>query len=511
MPLAAADPAHVDELRAELRIVLQSPLFARSPGLSHLLSYLCEKAFSGETAQVKEYSIALDVFGREPSFDQDSDSIVRVQANRLRKRLGEYYAAEGANDPLQITIPIGQYVPVFEEHGAAVAPAASRDRQPAERSRIRLFSRQWIWIGLVTLAVASALVVAYFLRQRPNADARPQPPPVLQTSALPPVGLPVGDEIRILAGSIRSYVDRSGKLWNPDQGFTGGAAVHTSVQHIWRTQDASIYRNSRQGDFRYDLPLKPGLYELHLHFAETFYGPEDAGGGGEGSRIMSITANDKPLLSNFDVIGDAGGGRTADVKIFTDVAPSPDGLLHLNISSITGRGMLSAIEILPGYRGHIRPVRIVARDVPYYSNDSRWWSSDAYFKGGQLAASEEPASGTDDTELYETERWGHFSYSLPVVPGRYAITLHFIERGSRMSDGEPELPLKSGAPARLFDVYCNGRVIVSHLDLRREVGTNRALLRKISDLEPNAQGKLLLEFVPVNGYATVSAIEVIPQ
>jgi hypothetical protein len=49
------------------------------------------------------------------------------------------------------------------------------------------------------------------------------------------------------------------------------------------------------------------------------------------------------------------------------------------------------------------------------------------------------------------------------------------------------------------------------LELRREVGTNRALLRKISDLEPNAQGKLLLEFVPVNGYATVSAIEVIPQ
>ena len=49
--------------------------------------------------------------------------------------------------------------------------------------------------------------------------------------------------------------------------------------------------------------------------------------------------------------------------------------------------MLSAIEILPGVRGQIRPVRIVARDVPYYSNDSRWWSQDAYFKGGQISSS----------------------------------------------------------------------------------------------------------------------------
>ena len=56
-------------------------------------------------------------------------------------------------------------------------------------------------------------------------------------------------------------------------------------------------------------------------------------------------------------------------------------------------------------RGQIRPVRIVARDVPYYSNDSRWWSPDAYFKGGQISSSQEPAQGTDDPEFYETERW----------------------------------------------------------------------------------------------------------
>jgi hypothetical protein len=323
------------------------------------------------------------------------------------------------------------------------------------------------------------------------------------------VGLPVGDEIRILAGCNRSYVDRSGKLWGPDQYFTGGTVVHSAIQHVWRTQDSTIYRNSRQGDFRYDIPLKPGIYELHMHFAETFYGPEDVGGGGEGSRILTVSANSNILLTRFDVLADAGGGRTADVKVFTDVAPERDGFLHLSFMSVNGRAMISAIEVLPGYRKRMRPVRIVARDVPYYSNDSQWWSADIYFKGGQIAASEDAAEGTDDPELYETERWGHFSYAIPATPGEYALTLHFVERGL-------PLPAQGGDSdasneQRIFDVFCNGKVVFRHVNPDREAGRNRPLVKKVAGLQPNAQGKLLLEFVPLTHYATVSAIEVVAE
>jgi hypothetical protein len=230
---------------------------------------------------------------------------------------------------------------------------------------------------------------------------------------------------------------------------------------------------------------------------------------------MTITANGKPLLNGFDVIADAGGGRTSDVKVFTEIAPAQDGFLHLAVSSANGRGMISAIEIMPGYRGHMRPVRIVARDVPYYSNDSQWWSSDVYFKGGQFAASEVPATGTDDPELYETERWGHFSYAIPVTPGKYSLTLHFIEHGLHTA-GEAEFASshsEKGASAflRVFDVYCNGRAVVSHLNIAEEGGNNQPLVRRITGLEPNAQGKLLLEFVPLSQYATVSAIEVVAE
>jgi hypothetical protein len=321
------------------------------------------------------------------------------------------------------------------------------------------------------------------------------------------VGLPVGDEIRILAGSNRSYVDRSGKLWAPDACFTGGTIVRSTAQHIWRTQDPSIYRNSRQGDFRYDIPLKPGVYELHLHFAETFYGPEDVGGGGEGSRIMNIASSGKPLLNDFDVLADSGGGRTADVKVFTDIAPEKDGFLHLSFSSVNGRGMVSAIEVLAGYRRRMRPVRIVARDVPYYSNDSQWWSADTYFKGGQLAASEEAAEGTDDPELYETERWGHFSYAIPVPAGEYGLTLHFIEHGLPAAGQNPD----ASNDGRSFDVFCNGKALFRRVNLTQEAGKNRPVIKKSDGLQPNAQGKLLLEFVPLSQYATVSAIEVVAQ
>jgi Malectin domain len=438
MPSLAAEPS-VELERGELQAILRSPLFSRSPTLSHLLQYLCEKTFAGESEQIKEYSIALDVLARPDSFDQDTDSIVRVQANRLRKRLDAYYHGEGAGHRLRIVIPTGQYVPVFEEKPAGVPPDKAVLR-PSAGSLRRLFAS----IGLLALVA----FVAFRSRRAPPLRPAASPAPQASVGQEMPVGLPVGNEMRILAGATRSYVDRSGKQWNPDAWYRGGTPSQSSSPHMWRTQDPTIYRISRQGDFAYKIPVSPGIYELRLHFAETFYGPEESGGGGEGSRIMSVTLNGRPVLSDFDVVCDAGGSRTADVKVFTDVVPAEDGQLHLSFSSAKGgRGMVSAIEILPGMRGQMRPVRVVARDVPYYSNDSLWWGADAYFKGGQLAATEELASATDDPELYATERWGNFSYAIPATPGKYAVTLYFVER--RSVPPTPVRPPASPAPMPL--------------------------------------------------------------
>lgn len=501
--------------RAELQAVLRSPVFARSPALSHLLTYLCEKTFAGETDQIKEYSVALDVFDRQDSFDQDTDSIVRVQANRLRKRLAEYYAGEGAPHAIHISIPVGQYVPVFPrvtaQNQAQPEPEAPPEKSPDSETSSRWNPQPLLVMG-AALLLLTGMVVAAFLVGKRNKVQPATVSPYSQQVAAPPIGLPVGEEVHILAGATRKYVDHAGKVWDPDTYFSGGSSVQSAVQHIWRTQDPIIYRTSRQGDFSYNIPLKPGVYELRLHFAETLYGPENSGGGGEGSRTMTVTANGETVLQDFDVLADAGGERTAEVKVFHDMSPASDGQLHLSFSGRAGTAMISAIEILPGVRGQLRPIRIVARDVPYYSDDSRWWSPDAYFKGGQISSSQEPAQGTDDPEFYETERWGHFSYAIPVTPGKYTVTLHFIEHHA--APGNAEVPQSNGTEKtqdRVFNVFCNGKTILSKLNIMDEAGENRPLVHKIKGLEPNAQGILLLEFVPVTRYATVSAIEVVPE
>jgi hypothetical protein len=508
MPVASLERADTNQSRAELEKVLASPAFIRSPTLAHFLSYVCEKTLAGESEHLKEYSIALEVFGRHESFDQDTDSIVRVQANRLRKKLAEYYKGEGADDPLQIVIPVGQYVPRFEPKvpSAASPPEGDTPQQSA------FWTRQ----KSVVLAALLTCITLVFLRSRVRQHETF--PPHVQRSATSttfaePIGLPIGDEIRILAGANHSYVDRAGKLWSPDRFFSGGQSVRSSVQHIWRTQDPNIYRSSRQGDFRYDIPLKPGIYELRLHFAEVFYGPEEIGSGGEGSRIMTAKVNSNVLIDEFDVLLDAGGSRTADVKVFTGIAPAADGQLHVAFSSLRGgSATLSAIEILPGLRGKQRPVRITTRDVPYYSNDSLWWAPDDYFKGGQMSSSDETAIDTDDAEMFEAERWGHFSYAIPVAPGHYIATFYFIEHRFDSANRDRYSDTASAERGgRLFNVFCNGKAILREVDLIKEVGANRPMKRRVSGLEPNAQGKLLLEFVPTRSYATVTAIEIIPQ
>lgn len=502
------------EQRAELAAVLASSGFTRAPTLAHLLAYLCEKMFSGATAQIKEYSIGVEVFHRGPDFDQDTDSIVRVEVNRLRHRLAEYYEGEGATHRLHISIPVGQYVPRFEPH---VAPVTETSGEPplSDKWSSRLWpaSRRMWWTSAI--AVVLLLSAGYaWLRVREQKQVQqarqqvvltPQPSPF-------PFGPPPGQEVRILAGASRSFLDHAGKLWSADAGFTGGVGVKSESQHIWRTQEQGFYRTSRQGSFRYDIPLAKGIYELRLHFAETVFGPESSGAGGEGSRIMSVRANGRTLLAGFDVVADAGASHTADIKVFPDVSPAADGKLHLEFAGENGKpGMVSAIEILPGIRGRIRPVRVLARQTPYYSNDSHWWSPDNYFAGGQLAAYTTPVNGTDDPELFETERWGNFSYAIPVAPGKYSVALYFAARHGDWNEPLPGMIEGRPPVAHVFNVFCNGKALLNEFDLPKEAGAADVVVRRFTGLEPNAQGKLLLSFVPERGYATVTGIEVLPQ
>jgi hypothetical protein len=323
---------------------------------------------------------------------------------------------------------------------------------------------------------------------------------------------PLGGDLRMIAGSTNTYLDRSGRAWGPDQFFTGGNVLVRPSEKVLRTLDPDIYRHLRSGDFRYDIPLAPGSYELHLHFAETgladFISAESSG---EGQRLFRVSVNGNRILGGFDVVADAAGSNVADERVFRSVSPAEDGFLHLAFNAVRSTAMLNGIELLPVGAGKVKPIRIRAGWTNAWQDPAgQPWRADTYFMGGNaLVRTTNPAQAGNsiapDMALYASERWGHFSYALPVADGKYRVTLKFCEGhyGKRNTG-------TGGEGSRLFDVYCNGVALMRNFDIYKEAGgEGKPIDRTFNGIRPNAQGKILLTFVPTAGMACVNGIEVV--
>lgn len=510
MPSAKEAPlaSGISAERAALTAILRSRTFSRNPRLSALLEYLCVRCFRGQTDAIKEYNIATDVFGRPPDFDQSQDAIVRVEMHRLRKKLAEFYAAEGAAEPMEIVIHSGRYIPEFVlRHVPDVPELVIPEPAPAPWKREAALAqpgrRPQIWL-LIALAIGALATTMAFLwpRHRPTAAAAPAPSFTAPAAAI----IPTGEAIRILCGSTRSGVrDREGHLWGADTFFTGGVESSIGDQPVYRTRDSFLFQTARTGEFSYKIPLKPGVYEMRLYFADQSYSPGTALEGGESTRVFNVIANGETLLRDFDIMADAGP-NTADVRAFKDVHPDRDGYLHLAVSKGNGTPLLNAIEIVPGIPHRLRPIRIVTLDSDLTDSAGVTWSRDNYFLSGRSIARTGAVTGSDDPEIYARERYGNFSYAIPVSEGRYRVTLRFAE-----TYWGPTAPAGGGVGTRVFDVYCNGLVLLHNFDMLKEAPPRTQIVKTFEHLQPNAQGKLLLSFVPVRNYANVSAIEVVDE
>jgi hypothetical protein len=492
-------PSGAGDERVELAEVLSSDLFKRSPKLSRLLHYICEKYFAGEADQVTEYSIALDVLERDAKFDPQVDSVVRVDIHHLRKRLKNYYENAGKDHALEIVVPAGRYSPTFArrivlepveperpeplvESNLAKDLAAENGAASANRTA-RSVPRIWIAAGIVLLSALGLFGLGRVLN-RANASVNPKT-------------IAVSDEgaIRILAGDRQGdYIDKAGHVWQTDRFYTGGQSFFRP-HPILRTQDQAIFQSGREGQFAYEIPLKPGVYQLQLYFAET-------GVSSEGLRGVSLAINGIPHNS-LDVACDAGGADTATIKIYKDISPAKDGILHLTFQS-NGPSFVNGIEILPGLPGKMRPLRFTARDSEFRDSEGRLWLPDLGFSGGRRSAREAKLSGTPDPALYLVQRFGHFNYSIPVVEGgRYTLKLHFAETWFGLNS-------EGGEGSRVFNVYCNGTTLLKSFDILKStdgVG-GRALVEVFHNVEPSPQGKLDLSFVPLVNYALLAGVEV---
>jgi len=498
--------SQTQDVRAELTRLLESGAFRNSKRCKEFLEYVFEHTISGPSGSLKERSIGVDLFLLPQDFDTGQHTIVRVTANEVRKKLAQHYLAEnGSYHPVKINLPPGSYSAEFKwEPPPAPVEAPAPAPAPAQA---RWFSGPLIAYGIAALLIASGLV---WWRSHPvkpiTVDAK-----TISVAASPGGTSALGNELRMIAGATSVFLDRSGRTWGPDRFFTGGNVLVRPSERILRTLDPDIYRRLRSGDFRYDIPLAPGKYELHLHFAET--GLSDfisAESSGEGQRLFRVSANGDRILGAFDVVADAAGANIADERVFRNISPAEDGFLHLSFSPMRSTAMLNGIEIFPVTGGKLRPIRIRAGwTTAWQDPDGQPWLADSYFMGGNaLVRTTNPAQGgnsiTPNLALYASERWGHFSYALPVADGRYRVTLKFCEGhyGKRNTGG--------GIGSRLFDVYCNGVALMRNFDIMKEAGgEGRPMDRTFSGIRPNAQGKILLTFVPIAGMACVNGIEVV--
>ncbi len=97
----------------QLERILQSKFFQGSEYLRAFLKYVVVKTLNCADDQLKEYTIATEVFGRNDAFDPRTDSVVRVNAGRLRSKLEEFYKTEGRDNKVKIDLPKGHYIPTF--------------------------------------------------------------------------------------------------------------------------------------------------------------------------------------------------------------------------------------------------------------------------------------------------------------------------------------------------------------------------------------------------------------
>lgn len=117
-----ANPIAQTRIIDQLNRILASAAFAKSSRLQRFLRFVVTETLASREERLKEYTIALDVFERDDSFDPQTNSIVRVEASRLRGKLALYNATDGRDDPVLISLPTGAYIPVFRpnENSAAV-------------------------------------------------------------------------------------------------------------------------------------------------------------------------------------------------------------------------------------------------------------------------------------------------------------------------------------------------------------------------------------------------------
>jgi len=152
---------------AQVERILQSEALHSSQALRRLLRFLADKALSGESDQLKEYTIGLDVFDKPADYDPRKDATVRLHVSRLRQKLADYYRTEGKDDPVFVSLPKGHFKLIWETRPIPMEP--SRDEPPVSPAPTKAKFNA-VTLALIVALVCSLLVILFLVLQLRKAS-----------------------------------------------------------------------------------------------------------------------------------------------------------------------------------------------------------------------------------------------------------------------------------------------------------------------------------------------------
>jgi Malectin domain/Bacterial TSP3 repeat len=300
------------------------------------------------------------------------------------------------------------------------------------------------------------------------------------SNPLDPGSIPVSDGamVAVNAGGPQ-YVGTDSTVYKADAGFSGGQTNIKTVA-IAGTADDPLYQSWRSGNFSYAFPVANGDYLATLKFAENRWTQV-------GQRVFNVSMEGKVVLSKLDVFAKVGPNAAYDVTLPVTVS---DGVLSISFQPVVGNAMVSGITIEPK-----EVVLAVNAGGPQYVNTAgEVYDADADFSGGKTYTTTVAIAGTQDDRLYQSERYGNFSYNVPMANGSYDVTLKFAEI------------YFTSVGQRVFNVSIEGKTVISKLDLVAKVGPKAAY--DVTVPVTVSDGMLNIGFQSVINNAKVSAIKV---
>ncbi len=270
-----------------------------------------------------------------------------------------------------------------------------------------------------------------------------------------------------------------------DEFFSGGnaATVTSSIDTSLALFPAptAVYQGERWGNVTYTIPnLTPGgSYWVRLHFAETYWYQA-------GNRVFNVAINGATVLSNFDIVAASGGAARAISQQFTAAATS-SGRIVIQLSNGTAdNAKIDGIEVLSAAPTGVDANLLISSGGAAAGS----FSADSNFSGGTAATTAASISTTGLVNpaplgVYQSERWGVFSYTFNnLAPGSaHTVRLHFAEF------------YWTAVGQRTFSITANGTTVLSNYDIIKAAGgANKAtIVQFVTTADQN--GSILLNFL----------------